>query len=145
MLGLKVLVVDVRLGEVVETTVVVHEAACALIRDEGAIGEGALGRGGGGKGDRLGWLVKLDTCQLQIAGRREGTDQAVVVELVEGGQGTQTFCRLFVGMVAYGGDLGVGVEEEGAAVGGVSGERGGRERTDRKMGRLAVESKRLVN
>lgn len=79
------------------------------------------------------------------AGKTEGTDQTVVVDLVEGGEGTETLCRLFVGMVAYGGDFWVGVEEEGAAVGGVSGGERGRKRTDRKMGRSVAESKRWVS
>lgn len=133
------LVVDVRLGEVVETAVVVHEAACALVGDDGAIGEG---EGGGG---RLGWLVELDTGQMESGERTGGTDQTAVVELVEGGERTETLCGLFVGMVAYGDELGVCVEEEGAAVGGERGEERGRDRTDRTRGRRAAGSKRSVN
>lgn len=133
------LVVDVRLGEVVETAVVVHEAACALVGDDGAIGEG---EGGGG---RLGWLVELDTGQMESGERTGGTDQTAVVELVEGGERTETLCGLFVGMVAYGDELGVCVEEEGAAVGGERGEERRGDRTDRTRGRRAAGSKRSVN
>lgn len=53
MLYRDVLVVDERFWEAIETAVIVHEAACTLIGDDGAIGQGALGWGVGGGDDRL--------------------------------------------------------------------------------------------
>ena len=145
MLDMKLLIVDVGFGEAVETTVVIHEAACALMGYEGAIGQGELDRGSGDGGCRLGWLVELDTCQSRSVGRKERTDETEVVELVECGKGTETLCGLFVCVVAYGGDLRDGVEEEGTAVGEVSGRSGEGERTDRTICRLAAVSKRSTN
>lgn len=75
----------------------------------------------------------------------KSTDEAEVVELVECGKGTETLRGLFVCVVAYGGDLGDGVEEEGTAVGEVSGWSGAEKRTDRTMCRLAAVSKSSVN
>lgn len=63
---------------------------------------------------------------MESGGRVESTDETEAVELVECGEGTEALCSLFVCVVAYGRDLGDGVEEEGAAVEGVSGEKGGR-------------------
>lgn len=82
---------------------------------------------------------------MESGRRMESTDETEAVELVECGEGTEALCGLFVCVVAYGGDLGDGAEEEGAAVEGVSREQGGRKgRTGRcvdwRRGRKAGRS-----